>query len=96
MGFILKFVVILFIFAFVVYVLKAAVRLSHNLRSATKELLQMRDAPGQRGPIGSTQMVRCAACGSFVAARDALNLSKQGRSVSFCSTECIQAHVKSA
>ena len=47
MTFILKAVVILFIFAFVVYVLKMIARLSLHVRKTAKELTKMRGNPLQ-------------------------------------------------
>jgi hypothetical protein len=94
LSFILKFVLVLLIFSFVVYVLKAIARLSFSLRGALREVRQMREQLS--GREASAEMVRCAACGAFVAARDALRLSSRGRAETFCSHECIQAYAKSA
>ena len=92
---IFRIVAILIVFCFVVYVLKAIARLSHHLRGTLKEVRQMREQLNVQG-VPSAEMVRCVACGSFVAARDAVTLSARGRAQTFCSKECIQAHVKSA
>jgi hypothetical protein len=93
---IFKVVAILIVFCFVVFVLKAIARLSANLRKTIKDVRQMREQVGGRPGAGSAEMVRCAACGAFVSARDAMKLSAPGRAQTFCSQECIQAHVKSA
>ncbi|HEX4945576.1 MAG TPA: hypothetical protein VFZ34_02780 [Blastocatellia bacterium] len=95
MTFILKAVAILLIFAFVVYVLKMISRLSFNVRNTAKELNRMREQATARQPK-STEMSRCVACGSFVAARDAVTVSAGGRAQIFCSTECLQSRVKTA
>ncbi len=95
MTFIFKAVAILFLFAFVVYVLKAITRLSANVRKTAKELNKMREQVTTRQP-GSTEMIRCAACGAFVAPRDAVQVSSGGRAQRFCSYECLQTHAKTA
>lgn len=95
MTFILKAVAILFIFAFVVYVLKAITRLSANVRKTAKELNKMRDQATVRQPA-STEMIRCAACGAFVSPRDAVQVSAGGKAQRFCSYECLQTHAKTA
>ncbi|HYE75235.1 MAG TPA: hypothetical protein VEF04_17970 [Blastocatellia bacterium] len=99
MSFVFRVVLILLIFAFVVYVFKALARLSHNLRYTVKEVNKMREQQGRAGTrdsIRSMKMVRCAACGSFIAERDAMQISSRGKSQNFCSTNCIQIHAKSA
>jgi hypothetical protein len=93
--FIFKAVAILFLFAFVVYVLKAITRLSSNVRKTAKDLTKMRDQIAMRQP-GSTEMIRCAACGAFVSPRDAVQVSSGGRAQRFCSYECVQTHAKTA
>jgi hypothetical protein len=93
--FILKAVVILLIFAFVVYVLKMIARLSSNVRHTAKELNKLRDQAASRAPK-STEMLRCAACGSFVTPRDAVQVTSGGRAQTFCSHECLQTRAKSA
>jgi hypothetical protein len=91
--FILRFVVILFIFAFVVYVLKMLARLSFNVRNTAKELSKMREQAAVHKPK-STEMIRCAACGAFVSAQDAVKVTSGGRAQIFCSHECLHAHAK--
>jgi hypothetical protein len=92
---ILKAVIILFIFAFVVYVLKMIARLSFNVRNTAKELNKMREQGVTRQPK-STEMIRCIACGSFVAPRDAVQVTSGGRVQTFCSHDCLQARAKTA
>jgi len=94
-SFILKFVLVLVVFSFVVYVLKSIARLSHYLQGTVKEMRKMREQLGGSAPAAA-DMVRCAACGAFISAREAVTISSRGRSQTFCSHECIKAHVKSA
>lgn len=92
---ILRAVLILFIFAFVVYVLKMIARLRFTVRNTVKELNKMREqATTRQGK--STEMTRCAACGAFVAARDAVQVASGGRAQTFCSHECLHARAKTA
>lgn len=94
-SFLFKAVLILFIFSFVVYVFKSLARLSLNVRNTVKEINKMREQAGTRKPkINSTEMLRCVACGAFVAAADAVQLSSGGRAQVFCSHECLQLHAK--
>jgi hypothetical protein len=95
LNFIFRAVAILIVFCFVVYVMKAIARLSFRVQNAVKDVRQMRQQLDERGGT-SAEMIRCAACGSFVSARDAVTLSSRGLAQTFCSKECIQAHVKSA
>ena len=90
MGFIFKFVLILLVFAFVVYVLKAIARLSHHLRGTIRDVKESRE---KVSPAVSANMVRCISCGAFVSARDAVTISSRNRSQTFCSNECARAHV---
>lgn len=92
MSFILRAVIILFVFAFVVYVLKALARLSFKLRGAIKDVNKMREQVRGR-PVASAEMVRCAACGSFVSSRDAVTISAGNRARVFCSQQCIRVYV---
>lgn len=92
MGFIFKFVLILLVFAFVVYVLKAIARLSHRLRSTIRDVKEIRERVSGRAGV-SADMVRCSSCGSFVSARDAVTLSFRGNSQKFCSSECARSHI---
>lgn len=94
MGFILRAVLILLAFGFVVYVLKAILRLSSHLKSTVKEVKTMRDQLGGK-MTASADMVRCTSCGAFVSARDALTVSSRNRAQVFCSHECLTAHAKS-
>jgi hypothetical protein len=92
LGFIFKFVLILLLFAFVVYVLKAIARLSHRLRSTIKDVKEIREKVSGRAGI-SADMVRCSSCGAFVSARDAVTLSYRNSSQNFCSSECARSHI---
>ena len=90
MGFIFRFVLILLVFAFVVYVLKAIARLSHHLRGTIRDVKEIRE---KAYPAASANMVRCLSCGAFVSARDAVTLSSRNSSQTFCSSECARAHI---
>jgi hypothetical protein len=90
LGFIFRFVLILLVFAFVVYVLKAIARLSHHLRGTIRDVKEIRE---KVSPAVSANMVRCLSCGAFVSARDAVTISSRNRSQTFCSSECARAHV---
>lgn len=90
MGFIFKCVLILLVFAFVVYVLKAIARLSNHLRGTIRDVREIRE---KVSPAVSANMVRCISCGAFVSARDAVTISSRNRSQTFCSNECARAHV---
>ncbi|HZF37748.1 MAG TPA: hypothetical protein VE715_02900 [Blastocatellia bacterium] len=92
MGFIFKFVLILLVFAFVVYVLKAIARLSHHLRGTIRDVKEIREKVSARAAV-SADMVRCFSCGAFVSARDAVTLSSRNSSQIFCSSECARAHI---
>ena len=95
MIFIFRIIVILFIFAFVVYVLKMIARLSFNVRNTAKELNKMREQVGMRQGK-STEMLRCVACGAFVSAQDAVKVTFGGRAQTFCSHECLHARARTA
>jgi hypothetical protein len=90
LGFIFRFVLILLVFAFVVYVLKAIARLSHHLRGTIRDVREIRE---KMSPAVSANMVRCLSCGAFVSARDAVTVTSRNRSQTFCSSECARAHV---
>lgn len=92
MGFIFKCVLILFVFAFVVYVLKAIARLSHRLRATIREVTEIGEKVSGRGGV-SANMIRCFSCGAFVSARDAVTITSRNRSQNFCSSECARAHI---
>jgi hypothetical protein len=90
-----RFLIALFIFAFVVYVLKVLARLRFFINGTMRDVRRLRDqmmepAAGAGGP----EMVRCLACGAFVAAREAVTISSARTRQSFCSNECLQRHVK--
>jgi hypothetical protein len=90
--FIIRAVLILLLFCFVVYVIKSIARLSHRLRGAVKDVQSLRDQISGR-PKASAEMVRCAACGAFVSSRDAVTVSSRNAARSFCSKECARAGV---
>ncbi len=92
MTFILRCVLILLIFAFIVYVMKAIARLSHRLRGTMKDVKEIREQVGGR-PVANAEMVRCASCGAFVSSRDAVTVSSRGGSQMFCSPGCARAHI---
>lgn len=92
---ILRAVLILFVFAFVVYVLKMIARLRFTVRNTAKEINKLREQAAPQ-PGKNTEMARCAACGAFVAARDAVQVSSGGRAQTFCSHECLHARAKTA
>ncbi|MBK9313048.1 MAG: hypothetical protein IPM55_02190 [Acidobacteria bacterium] len=93
MGFIIRGVVILIIFAFVVYVFKAIARLTHHMRGTVRDVRTLRDQIAGRGTVNE-EMVRCVNCGAFVASRDALTVSARNSSRTFCSQECVSARVQ--
>ena len=92
MSFIFKCVLVLLVFAFIVYVLKAIARLSHHLRGTIGDVKEIREKVSGR-PAVSADMVRCLTCGAFVSSRDAVTISSRNRSQFFCSGECARAHV---
>lgn len=89
MSFIIKLVIVLLIFSFIVYVFKAIARFSFHLRRVKSEIKQVRDQVSGRQEV-SAEMVRCARCGTFVATRDAVQLRIRDRSATFCSEICMQ------
>ncbi len=92
MRFILICVLILLVFSFVVYVMKAIARLSNHLRGAIKDVKEIREQKGGR-PVASAEMAPCAQCGAFISARDAVTVSSRGGSRVFCSSDCARAHI---
>jgi len=90
LGFIIRFVIILLVFAFVVYVLKAIARLMHHVRGTAGDLRKLREEVGGRV---NQEMVRCANCGAFVSSRDALVVSARNSRQVFCSQDCVRARV---
>jgi hypothetical protein len=87
-------VIILFIFAFVVYVIKALARLSFNLRGTIKEVRKLREQVNARSSVNA-EMVRCRGCGAFVTSRDAVTVSAGNRAEVYCSADCMRVHVAS-
>jgi hypothetical protein len=92
LNFILRCVLILLVFAFVVYVIKSIARLSYRLRGTIKDFQNLREEVSGR-PVANTEMVRCATCGAFVMSRDAVSVSSRKIARSFCSPECMRASV---
>lgn len=92
MTFILRCVIILLVFAFIVYVLKAIARLSHHLRGTARDVKEIREEVSGRRVAGA-EMVRCLSCGAFVSSRDAVTVSSRGGSQMFCSSECARAYI---
>lgn len=93
MGFIFKCVLVLLVFAFIVYVLKAITRLSFHLRGTVKDVRKLREQVTGRA-TSSADMMRCAACGAFVARSEAVMLAEGGHRQSFCSRACMQTHTR--
>jgi hypothetical protein len=92
LGFIFKCVLILLVFAFVVYVLKAIARLSHRLRATIRDVKEIGEKVSGRAGA-SADMVRCFSCGAFVSRRDAVTISSRNSSQNFCSGECARSHI---
>lgn len=92
MNFIIRCVLILLAFAFIVYVFKSIARLSHRLRGTIKDFQNLREEVSGRA-VASTEMVRCAACGAFVMSRDAVSVSSRKSARTFCSHECMRSSV---
>lgn len=93
MGFVFKCILVLFIFAFIVYVMKALARLRFHLRGTVKDVQKMREQMKGRAP-NSSEMVRCLSCGAFVASGEAVTLAEGKRRQTFCSRACLQAHAR--
>ncbi len=92
MTFILRIVLILIVFSFVVYIFKAIARIRFNLSGTIKEVRKLREQLSGRPATAGAEMVRCASCGAFVSSRDALVVSSRNLTQSFCSPECIRSH----
>ncbi len=92
MGFIFRFVLILLVFAFVVYVLKAIARLNWRLRRTIGDVKEIREKMSARA-AATADMVRCLSCGAFVSSLDAVTVSSRGGSRVFCSSECARAYI---
>jgi len=89
---IIRCLLILLAFAFIVYVLKAIARLSHHLRGTIKDVKEIREKAPRRSKA-SADMVRCLSCGAFVSSRDAVTISSRNSSQVFCSGECARTHI---
>ncbi len=92
MSFIIRCVLILLAFAFIVYVFKSIARLSHRLRGTIKDFQNLREEVSGRA-VANTEMVQCAACGAFVMSRDAVSVSSRKSARTFCSPECMRSSV---
>ena len=91
MSFVLRVVLVLIVFSFVVFVLKAISRLSFRLRGTMREVSRMRDRMPGSGAV-SAEMVRCASCGAFVSRLDSVQLRVRNQSLSYCSELCLKKH----
>lgn len=104
MSFIIKSVLVLLLFGFVVYVLKMIARLRASVTRTFRDVRTLRDeintaansGSRSRSQVGSTEMLRCTTCGAFVAPKDIVTISSREKSVVFCSRECLQMHLKNA
>jgi MYM-type Zinc finger with FCS sequence motif len=94
LNFIIRAVVILLAFAFVVYVFKAIARFGARLRGTMKDLRNLREQVN-RGPVASAEMTRCVTCGAYISSRDALVITARGHSQAFCSQDCMNVRVAS-
>ena len=92
MGFIFKCVLVLLIFSFIVYVLKAITRLSHHLRGTIRDVKEIREKVSGRS-AANAEMIRCQTCGAFVSSRDAVTISSRNSSQVFCSSQCARTHI---
>lgn len=88
MSFVLRLVLVLIVFSFVIYVFKAIRRWSAHLRGTVREVGQMRDRMRESEKV-SAEMVRCQTCGAFVATSDAVQLRLGGESHTYCSEACL-------
>ena len=89
---ILRCLLVLLAFAFIVYVLKAIARLSHHLRRTINDVKEIREKASGRSRA-TEDMIRCLSCGAFVSSRDAVTISSRNRSKVFCSNSCARAHI---
>ncbi len=95
MTFMFRLIIFTLLFCFVVYVLKMIARLSHKLRATMTDVKKLRQV-FEGGPKVSAEMVRCQSCGAFTSAKDAVVISSGQSRQTFCSRDCMQAHVKRA
>ena len=89
MSFLVKLALLLVIFSFIVYVLKAISRFSYHLRRVKSDLKQVREQMSGKESV-SAEMVRCVTCGTFVSSRDAIQLRIRDRSQVYCSEICLE------
>ena len=93
MGFLFKLILFTLLFAFVVYVFKMIARLAYNVRATITDVNKLKEvmqSAAKGRPQVSAEMVRCRACGSFVATKEAVVVSSRQRKEIFCSHECVQ------
>jgi hypothetical protein len=90
LSFVIRFVLALLLFSFVVYVLKALARLGHHLRGTAREVKNIRERLTHADTV-SAEMVRCQSCGAFVATSDAVKLRLSNQSFAYCSESCLNA-----
>lgn len=88
-----------FVVVFVIYVLKAIARLRFFIAGTMGDVRRLRDQVADRGGRGASgsvgaEMIRCQACGAFVAIGEAVTIRSQNTRQSFCSDECLRRHVK--
>ena len=95
MIFMFRLVLFTLLFCFVVYVLKMIARLSHKLRTTITDVNKLRGLFEGRTQA-SAEMVRCQSCGAFTSAKEAVIISAGQKRQTFCSRDCMQAHVKRA
>jgi hypothetical protein len=93
--FLFRLVLFALLFCFVVYVLKMIARLSYKLRATITDVNKLR-ALFEGRPSVSAEMVRCQSCGAFTSAKEAVTISSAQSRQTFCSRDCMQAHVKRA
>jgi hypothetical protein len=94
LGFLFKLILFTLLFAFVVYVFKMIARLAYKVRATITDVNKLREtmqsvAAGARQTV-SAEMVRCAKCGAFVAAKEAVVVTDKQRKQYFCSRECVR------
>jgi hypothetical protein len=93
LSFVIKLVIALIIFAFVVYVLKALARINHHVRKTVREIRRLQELQPDAQPV-SAEMVRCAGCGAFIAPQDAVSVTARHHAQFYCSRACLKAHAR--
>lgn len=92
MSFIFRGLLILFLFALIVYVMKAIARLRFNLSGTMRDVRNLRDRIEDPRRT-SRDAVRCTSCGTFLDRREALVLRTAGAERTFCSKQCINSNL---